>query len=151
MTEYLQRAIEIAAKSAVTGGGPFGAVLVTADGQVFEGTNAVTLNHDPSAHAEVMALRNAGQALATHDLAGATLYSSCEPCPMCLSASMWARVDRLVYAASAEDAAEAGFDDRAFYEHIRSESTPFEYQHHASETRLHPFQAWQQNAARIDY
>lgn len=151
MSDYLQRAIEIAAESAVQGGGPFGAVVVTAAGQVFEGTNAVTLTHDPSAHAEVMALRNAGSALGTHDLSGATLYSSCEPCPMCLSASMWARVDRLVYAANADEAADAGFDDRAFYEHIRSESTPFEYQRVASEARLQPFQAWQDNSSRIDY
>ena len=151
MSEYLQRAIDIAAESAVNGGGPFGAVVVTADGQVFEGTNAVTRTNDPSAHAEVVALRNAGRELGTHDLSGATLYSSCEPCPMCLSASMWARIDRLIYAANADEAAEAGFDDRVFYEHIRGESTPFVYECVASEARLRPFQAWQQNATRVDY
>lgn len=151
MTDYLQRAIDLATESARHGGGPFGAVLVTADGQVFEGTNAVTLTHDPSAHAEIVTMRHAGSALGTHELVGATLYSSCEPCPMCLTASMWARIDRLVYAANAAEAGEAGFDDRAFYAHLRGSTTPFDYEHRAIQSRLQPFETWESNPERIDY
>ena len=84
---YLARAIEIATENVRNAGGPFGAVVVSAGGQVFEGVNRVTADLDPSAHAEVVAIRRACQGLGTFDLSGATLYTSCEPCPMCLSAA----------------------------------------------------------------
>lgn len=100
-------------------GGPFGAVIVGPDGrQVAEGCNRVTSSNDPTAHAEVTAIRAACAALGTFDLAGCTLYTSCEPCPMCLGAAYWAHVDAIVYGATREDAARAGFDDAFIYEEL---------------------------------
>jgi len=108
---FLAEAIALAESSVEQGGGPFGA-LVVKDGKVIgRGSNNVTLRNDPTAHAEVGAIREACQTIHDFSLAGATLYASCEPCPMCLSAIYWARLDRVVYAATREDAAAAGFDD----------------------------------------
>jgi guanine deaminase len=115
VTQYLERAIHLATSNVADGGGPFAAVLVAPNGQVFEGVNRVVLDNDPTAHAEVVAIRTACQALGTFDLTGATLYCSCEPCPLCLSAALWARIDRVQFAADRRDAAAAGFDDAAFY------------------------------------
>ncbi len=99
-------------------GGPFGAVIAR-DGQIIgRGWNAVTSANDPTAHAEIVAIRRACAALGAFALGGCVLYSSCEPCPMCLAAAYWARVDRLVYAATREDAADAGFDDALIYAEI---------------------------------
>ena len=98
------------------GGGPFGAVIVR-DGELLgEGENRVTRDHDPTAHAEVVAIRRSCAAVGDFSLAGSTLYTSCEPCPLCMSAALWARVDRVVYAADRHDAARGGFDDREFYD-----------------------------------
>jgi guanine deaminase len=100
-------------------GGPFGAVIVGPDGQVIsEGCNRVTSANDPTAHAEVSAIRAACAALASFKLEGCTLYTSCEPCPMCLSAAYWARLDGIVFGASREDAAAAGFDDAFLYDEL---------------------------------
>lgn len=97
-------------------GGPFGAVVFDAAGQVVgRGWNRVLVSRDPTAHAEVEAIRDAARALATHDLSGCALATTCEPCPMCLGAILWARLGAVYYAAGREDAAAAGFDDRAFY------------------------------------
>ncbi len=104
-TSHLDRAVALAVDSVAHAGGPFGAVVVTADGQVFEGNNRVTQDNDPTAHAEVTAIRRACAALGTFDLTGATLYSSCEPCPMCLASALWARVQAVHYAADRYDAA----------------------------------------------
>ncbi len=99
-------------------GGPFGAVIVK-DGRVIaEGWNEVTSSNDPTAHAEVVAIRRACEALGTFKLTGATIYSSCEPCPMCLAAIYWARLDRLVFANDRDEAAEIGFDDRFLYDEV---------------------------------
>ena len=116
---YLRQAIRLAADHSADGRhGPFGAVVVR-DGEVIgEGWNQVVEGADPTAHAEVMAIRAACSHLRTHELSGATIYSSCEPCPMCLSAIYWARIERVVYAASAEDAAAAGFDDSRILEEL---------------------------------
>ncbi len=149
----LQQAISLAANSAVSGGGPFGAVLVTQDGQVFEGTNRVTADNDPTAHAEVQAIRSAAKH-AGYDLSGATLYTSCQPCPMCLAAALWARVDRIVYAATQEDAADAGFDDSSFYCQLSgglSTVTDLEIVKEPHPNRLVPFQQWAANAQRTEY
>ena len=108
-------------------GGPFGAALISPDGTRFHhGTNRVTASSDPTAHAEVTAIRNACEAERTHDLTGWTLVTSCYPCPMCLGAALWARVDRIVYAATPDEAAAAGFDDRAFHDEARRRSGRFE-------------------------
>jgi tRNA(Arg) A34 adenosine deaminase TadA len=100
-------------------GGPFGAIIVGPDGRVLaEGCNRVTSANDPTAHAEVTAIRAACEAVGSFQLTGCTLYTSCEPCPMCLSAAYWARVDAIVYGASREEAAAAGFDDAFIYDEI---------------------------------
>lgn len=118
--EFLRRAIELATENVVEGrGGPFGAVVVREGEIVGEGANSVTATNDPTAHAEVNAIRAAAQALGTFTLAGCELYTSCEPCPMCLAAAYWAHVDAIYYGASAEDAARAGFDDAFLYGEIR--------------------------------
>ena len=113
---WLARAIELAVANVADGGGPFGAVIVRAGTLVAEGQNRVTRDLDPTAHAEVQAIRAAGRVVGDFSLAGCTLYASCEPCPLCVSASLWARLDRVVLAADRDDAARGGFDDRAFYE-----------------------------------
>ncbi|WP_275403736.1 nucleoside deaminase [Nocardioides jishulii] len=115
-SSWLQRAIELATDSVSDGGGPFGAVIVRDGVEIAAGQNRVTSNFDPTAHAEVQAIRTACTALGEFSLAGCTVYASCEPCPMCLAACLWARVDRIVYAADRDDAARGGFDDRRFYE-----------------------------------
>jgi guanine deaminase len=113
---WLSRAVELAVENVAAGGGPFGAVIVRDGGLVATGQNRVTRDLDPTAHAEVNAIRRACASLGDFSLAGCTLYTSCEPCPLCLTASLWARLDRVVYAADRHDAARAGFDDRAFYD-----------------------------------
>ncbi len=116
--ELLRQAVELARRAVREGGGPFGAV-VAREGRVLGlGTNRVVEERDPSAHAELLAIRAACRALSTHDLSGCVIYSSCEPCPMCLGAILWSRLDRLVYAADRDDAAAAGFDDRRFHEEL---------------------------------
>ena len=117
---YLELAIEAGRRGMrARHGGPFGAVVITPDGSVAgEGCNRVTSTNDPTAHAEVVAIRAACAALGSFLLEGCTLYTSCEPCPMCLAAAYWAHVDAIVYGASRADAADAGFDDAFIYEEI---------------------------------
>ena len=117
--DFMRRAIALALENIRAGGGPFGAVIVK-DGRIIaEGVNRVTANHDPTAHAEVVAIREACRALGDFQLAGCDLYTTCEPCPMCLGAIYWARPVRLFYAGSAADAAEAGFDDAFIYDELK--------------------------------
>jgi guanine deaminase len=113
---WLARTIELATENVGNGGGPFGALIVSDGELVAEGQNRVTATLDPTAHAEVVAIREACRATGSFSLAGMTLYTSCEPCPLCLSAALWARVDRVVFAADRHDAARGGFDDLEFYE-----------------------------------
>jgi guanine deaminase len=117
--DFMRAAIRLALRHSASGRrGPFGA-LVTRNGIVVgQGGNEVVRRHDPAAHAEIVALRAAGRRLRTHVLRGCVLYSSCEPCPMCLAAAYWARIDRIVFAATQEDAAQAGFDDAEFYREL---------------------------------
>ena len=120
--DFLRRAIALATKNVNSGaGGPFGAVVVR-DGKIAgEGVNSVTASGDPTAHAEVNAIREAAKTLGTFTLAGCELYTSCEPCPMCLAAAYWARLDAVYYGASAADAARAGFDDAFLYAELRKD------------------------------
>lgn len=153
--EFLSRAIALATANVADSGGPFGAVVVTADGRAFDGVNRVTAASDPTAHAEVNAIRNACAALGTFDLSGAVLYTSCEPCPMCLAASLWARVSRVVFAADRHDAAGAGFDDAAFYEYFETpaerRTLPVERLTVDGTPAMAPFDAWNAAASRTDY
>ena len=108
---FLEKAITIATSSVTQGGGPFGAIIVKNNKIIGRGNNQVTLNNDPTAHAEIMAIRDACNTLGEFTLDDCILYSSCEPCPMCMSAIYWARLNRVAFAATQQDAADAGFDD----------------------------------------
>ncbi len=115
---FIRRAIEIANENIDTGGGPFGAVIVK-DGEIIaEASNKVTLHNDPTAHAEVVAIRKAGELLGNYNLSDCTIYASCEPCPMCLGAIYWARLSAVYYASDRQDAEEGGFDDSLIYEEL---------------------------------
>lgn len=117
--QFLRRAIDLSLdQTAANEGGPFGAVIVKDGRIVAEGWNRVTSACDPTAHAEIVAIRNACQALGRFDLQGCEVYASCEPCPMCLAAIYWARLERLTYAADRQDAAAAGFDDEWLYQEL---------------------------------
>src|ERR1700689_1230468 len=144
--EFLRRAIALATRNVLTAsGGPFGAVVVREGKIVGEGANSVTTTNDPTAHGEVNAIRAAAKSLGTFSLAGCALYTSCEPCPMCLAAAYWARLDAVYYGASAADAARAGFDDAFLYAELRKE-TP---QRKLSSTQLLADEAWASFAAWI--
>lgn len=113
----MDRAIEL---SCISTGGPFGAVIIDKTGQIIgEGHNEVTVNNDPTAHAEVVAIRRACAKINNFSLEGCTIYTSCEPCPMCLAACYWARLNKIYYANTREDAANIGFDDEHIYEEIK--------------------------------
>ena len=144
--EFLRRAIALATQNVASGkGGPFGAVIVR-DGRIAgEGANSVTTTSDPTAHAEVNAIRAAAKALGTFMLAGCELYTSCEPCPMCLAAAYWARVDAVYYGACAADAARAGFDDAFLYAELRKDTAERELR----ATQLLGDEAWASFAAWI--
>lgn len=114
----MRRAIALARESVASGGGPFGAVVAREGRIVAEGSNRVTVWNDPTAHAEVVAIREACRALASFQLEGCTVYSSCEPCPMCLGALYWSRPARLLFACTRDDAAAAGFDDELIYREL---------------------------------
>lgn len=144
---HIKKAITLAEANVINGGGPFGAIIVTASGKIYEGVNRVTDNNDPTAHAEVTAIRNACEGEGAFDLSGATIYSSCEPCPMCLGACLWARIEDIRYAADRHDAADAGFDDAAFYEILQNPPV------NVVETSLKtaPFEAWKNKEDRTEY
>jgi guanine deaminase len=118
-SRYLRQAIALAREGIEAGrGGPFGCVVVRGEEVIGQGSNGVTSTNDPTAHAEIMAIRDACQRLGDYQLAGCTIYASCEPCPMCLGAIYWARPMRVVFAATRQQAAEAGFDDDFIYREI---------------------------------
>jgi guanine deaminase len=118
--DYLREAIRLSnEKMHANEGGPFGAVVVQAGEIVGRGWNRVTSTNDPTAHAEIVAIRDACSRLRDYSLVGCEIYSSCEPCPLCLAAIYWSRLERIYFAASCQDAAAAGFDDQFFYDEIR--------------------------------
>jgi tRNA(Arg) A34 adenosine deaminase TadA len=142
--EFLRRAIALATQNVVSGaGGPFAAVIARDGRIVGEGVNTVTATHDPTAHGEVNAIRAACKALGAFTLAGCQLYTSCQPCPMCLAASYWARLDAIYYGASAADAARAGFDDAFLYDEFRKDQLA----RSLPATQLLPDEAWASFAA----
>jgi len=118
--QFMRRAIALALDNIRAGGGPFGCVIVKNGRIIAEGANCVTPTNDPTAHAEVVAIREACRALKNFQLEGCELYTTCEPCPMCLGAIYWARPSRVFYAAAAGDAAAAGFDDAFIYEELKT-------------------------------
>ncbi|MGH1563626.1 nucleoside deaminase [Mumia sp. DW29H23] len=150
---FLEQTVSLATANVAAGGGPFAALVVVDGIVVASGVNRVTATNDPTAHAEVVAIRRACAELSTFALLGAVLYSSCEPCPMCLAASMWARVDGVFFAADRHDAARGGFDDRAFYDLLAAPRETWPRPVAAVPTRgaTAPFEAWRDHGARIEY
>ncbi len=152
--DYLLEAIRTANAGMERGdGGPFGCVIVKDGTIVGRGNNRVTSTNDPTAHAEVVAIRDACKALGDFQLTGCVLYTSCEPCPMCLGAIYWARPDRIVFAATREDAADAGFDDQLIYDEL-----PLPYgerriptKHLMREEGLSLFHSWKSKSDKIRY
>jgi tRNA(Arg) A34 adenosine deaminase TadA len=149
----MRRAIELAQASVRRGGGPFGAVVAREGRIVAEGANQVTLANDPTAHAEIVAIRAACKALGDFRLAGCSVYASCEPCPMCLGAIYWSRAERLVFAATRADAAGAGFDDDLIYREIALPITgrKLSASQLLRDESLVVFRAWSASPTRREY
>lgn len=119
--DFMKLAISLSIENVKNGGGPFGAVIVKDNEVIATGVNRVTINHDPTAHAEISAIRSACALLHTFDLSGCEIYTSCEPCPMCLGAIYWAHIDHIYYGNTKEDAAAIGFDDSFIYKEMALE------------------------------
>ena len=149
----MAEAIRLAIENVAQGGGPFGCVIVKDGKVVGRGVNRVTQTNDPTAHAEVVAIRNACQALGDFQLTGCELYTSCEPCPMCMAAVYWARPDKVYFGATKDDAAHAGFDDSMIYEEF---ALPYEKRRiPVSQTgrdeALKAFEAWAKSPNKVRY
>ena len=153
-TAFMQEAIRRAVENVRSGGGgPFGAVVVKDGRVVATAANSVTSTNDPTAHAEVLVIRESCRVLGTFQLTGCELYTSCEPCPMCLGAIYWARPDHVYFAATASDAAEAGFDDSFIYDELKrphqERKIPLEPM--MREAGLAPFREWTNRNDRVNY
>ena len=150
---FMMRAIELSIVSAKSKGGPFGSVVVKNNKIIAEGSNNVTMNNDPTAHGEIVAIRDACQKLNTFDLSGCDLYSSCEPCPMCLSAIYWSRIENIFYANTRIDAKAIDFDDSFIYSEINKDYKNRKikmYQMHRDEA-LEAFKIWENKEDKIKY
>jgi guanine deaminase len=145
----IKQAIQMAVDNVRQAGGPFAALVVKAGVVIATGTNQVTRANDPTAHAEIVAIREACRVLGTFQLDGCDVYASCEPCPMCLGAIYWARPARVFFAATHQEAADAGFDDSFIYQQIAvpGEQRSIPMIHLADETRHRPFEEW---AGKLD-
>ena len=151
--DFMRQAIALAKENIKNGGGPFGAVIVKDGKVVATGANRVTANNDPTAHAEVSAIRAAWTKLGTFDLSGCVIYTSCEPCPMCLGAIYWAHLDKIYYGANQFDAASVDFDDSFIYRELElapeKRNKPVENILH--DEALAPFKAWKEKEDKILY
>ncbi|HAT62621.1 MAG TPA: tRNA-specific adenosine deaminase [Prevotella sp.] len=151
--ELMRKAVMLSEKSVKNGGGPFGAIIVKDGNIVAEASNSVTIDNDPTAHAEVNAIRKATSKLGTFDLQGCDIYTSCEPCPMCLGAIYWARLDNIYYANDRKDAARIGFDDDFIYKEIALK--PSERSKHMEillpEEGIRAFQMWEHKTDKTEY
>ena len=149
----MQRAIELSIESISSGGGPFAAVIVKNNKIISEGINRVTVNNDPTAHGEVVAIRQACKSLNNFNLSGCELYSTCEPCPMCLSAIYWARIEKIYYANTRSDAQKIDFSDAMIYEelnkNIKNRKIPM-YQMMRKEA-LKAFDLWDKKVDKVKY
>jgi guanine deaminase len=150
---FLNQAIDMAVENVRRGGGPFGALVVRGGAVIATGSNQVTHCSDPTAHAEIVAIRAACQIVGSFQLEGCDLYSSCEPCPMCLGAIYWARPARVFFAATAEDAAAAGFDDAFIYRQIETPASErsIPMLHVIEERATRPFEEWVNKADKTEY
>ena len=151
--EFMKRAIQCSVDNVKNGGGPFGAVIVKNGKIIAEGTNLVTIINDPTAHAEVTAIRNASKFLNDFNLSGCEIYTSCEPCPMCLSAIYWARIDKIFYANTKDDAKHIGFDDSFIYEQVAlpKAERSVEMIQLLRDEGLNAFRSWTEKEDKIEY
>ena len=152
--KFLERAVELSYEGMQSGkGGPFGCVIVKDEKIIGEGYNQVTATNDPTAHAEIVAIRNACKNLNTFQLSGCDIYASCEPCPMCLGAIYWARPKRVIYANTKKDAASINFDDQFIYDEIEKPDCErrIEFIHHPLQQAIEVFQQWQKTNSKIPY
>ena len=149
----MKKAIELSVKNAENSGGPFGAVITKNGEIVAESVNRVTIDNDPTAHAEILAIREAAKRLKTFDLSGCIIYCSCEPCPMCLGAIYWARLDKIYYACTRSDAKDHGFDDDYLYKEINlsigKREIPFNQL--LRKDALEAFSKWEKNGKKTLY
>lgn len=151
---FMQMAIDLSIENVENGGGPFGAVIVSPDGEIVStGVNRVTSNNDPTAHAEVQAIRAACAKLKNFKLHGCTVYSSCEPCPMCLSALYWAGVKRICFGNTKADARDIDFDDQFIYDQIElaREARSIKCDHFMNAQALVAFNRWRDKTDKIEY
>lgn len=152
--ELMRRAIAVSENSVRNGGGPFGAVIASKDGEIIaEASNSVTIDHDPTAHAEVNCIRKAAARLGTFDLAGYDIYTSCEPCPMCLGAIYWAHLDKIYYANDRKDAAAIGFDDDFIYQELelRNDDRHKKMEILLPEEAKKAFEMWRESTDKTEY
>jgi len=151
--DFMREAIALSVKNIDNGGGPFGAVIVKNGEVIAHGVNRVTSNNDPTAHAEVMAIREAASKLGTFDLAGCEIYSSCEPCPMCLGAIYWAHLDKLYYGNTKSDAKEIDFDDSFIYDELElpKEKRKIPTIQILKEEAIKAFEKWKNKEDKIEY
>ena len=151
--KFMRMAIELSKESVAKGGGPFGAVIVRNGEVVAAGSNSVTLLNDPTAHAEVTAIRNACAKLGTFQLSGCTIYSSCEPCPMCLSAIYWAGINRICYGNTKEDAKAIDFDDSFIYDQLELSynERSIKCEHFMRAEAMKAFRKWAEKEDKIPY
>ena len=151
--EFMREAIRLSIQNVNENGGPFGAVIVKNGEIIATGVNRVTSNNDPTAHAEVNAIREASKKLGTFDLQGCEIYSSCEPCPMCLGAIYWARLDKLYFANTKQDAKEIDFDDSFIYEELELsiENRKISTTQILREEALVAFNSWRDKTDKIEY
>ena len=152
--ELMRRAIAVSENSVRNGGGPFGAVIASKDGEIIaEASNSVTIDHDPTAHAEVNCIRKATAKLGTFDLAGYDIYTSCEPCPMCLGAIYWAHLDKIYYANDRKDAAAIGFDDDFIYQELelKNEDRHKKMELLFPEEAKKAFEMWAESTDKTEY
>jgi len=151
--KFMHLAIELSINNIDNGGGPFGAVIVKNGIVVATGVNLVTINCDPTAHAEILAIREAARKMKTFKLVGCDIYSSCEPCPMCLSAIYWSHIDNLFYGNSKEDAKNINFDDFFIYEELKlkPEERKLYTQQYLREKAIIAFKIWKNKNDKIEY
>jgi len=151
--EFMKRAIELSIKSVNNGGGPFGSIIVKSDKIIAEGSNKVTSNNDPTAHGEIVAIREACKKLNNFSLNGCELYSTCEPCPMCLSAIYWARIDKIYYANTREDARKIDFDDSLIYTELQKkiDERKIPMNQLMRDEALKAFELWDKKTDKVKY
>lgn len=151
--KFMREAIRLSVENVKNGGGPFGAVIVRGDEIVATGVNRVTSNCDPTAHAEVSAIRAASKKLNTFDLEGCEIFTSCEPCPMCLGAIYWAHLDKIYYGNNKTDAANIGFDDSFIYDEIdlKPADRKLPSESLLPEEAISAFKAWENNTNKVEY